>query len=102
MHSLQAVPFHGEASKLEADCRAALERECWDVIGSESSVLVCEMSADEVKLFTLDHVSGFLLSLLDGTTTVDGLLDLCGMPRLLALRHLRGLVRRGIVVLRDG
>lgn len=95
---LQAVPFHGEAAKLEADCRDALERECWHVIGSECSILVCELSSDEVKQFALDHMSGFLLSLLDGVTTIEGVLDVCGMPRVLALRHLTGLVRRGIVV----
>ncbi len=79
----------------------ALERECLSEIGSASSVLVCVHSPEELMRFSLDNVSGFLLSLLDGTTDVEGVLDLCGLPRLLALRHLRELVRRAIVVARQ-
>ncbi len=94
---LEMVPFHAEAKKLEEDCRSALERECMSEIGSPSSVLVAGLAPEELKSFPLDNVSGFLLSLLDGTTDVESVLDLCGLPRLLALRHLRGLVRRGIV-----
>jgi hypothetical protein len=48
--------------------------------------------------FALDNVSGFLLSLMDGATNVEAILDISGLPRLLALRHLRSLVERGIVV----
>ena len=45
----------------------------------------------------LDHREYFLLSLLDGTTTVGDLLDICGMPSDEALALLEGLIRRGIL-----
>ena len=94
---LEVAPFHAEANTLASECRVALERECLSAIGSVSTVLVVILSADELMGFGLDNVSGFLLSLLDGATDVESVLDLCGLPRLLALRHLRGLVARGVV-----
>lgn len=98
---LRLVPSHPEATLLMADCRAALERDCWNEIGASSAILLAAVSADELKGFALDNVSAFLISLLDGNTDVETVLDLCGLPRLLALRHLRGLVRRGIVAARE-
>jgi hypothetical protein len=94
---LELAPFHAEASTLSKECRAALERVCVSAIGSTSTVLVVTIGPDELKGFGLDNVSGFLVSLIDGHTEVETLLDLSGLPRLLALRHLRGLVTRGIV-----
>ena len=94
---LEVVPLHAEASALSNECRAALERDCLSAVGTLSSVLVIAVPADELKGFGLDNMSGFLLSLIDGATDVETVLDLCGRPRLLALRHLRGLVDRGVL-----
>ena len=96
---LELAPLHSEASALSTECRAALERECLSAIGSASAILVVVVGTDELKGLGLDNVSGFLLSHMDGLTDVETLLDLSGLPRLLALRHLRGLVARGIVAL---
>jgi hypothetical protein len=96
-HLLELAPFHSEANTLSTACRATLERECLSAIGSESVILVVVASPVELKGRGLDSVSGFLLSLMDGATDVETLLDLCGLPRLLALRHLRGLLAHGIV-----
>jgi hypothetical protein len=95
---LEARPLDAEARTLSAECSAALEQECWSAIGSGSAILGATASPDELKGLGLDHVSGFLLSLMDAVTDVEMLLDICGLPRLLALRHLRGLVVRGVVI----
>ncbi len=94
---LELSPLHQEATKLGADCRAGLEQQCVSTLGGSQSVLVVAVSTEELKSFELDNVSGFLLSLIDGLTDLETLLDLTGLPRLLALRHLRSLVDRGIV-----
>jgi hypothetical protein len=94
---LELAPFHAEANAVSRECRAALEREWLAALGSGSAVLAVRVTPDELKRFALDHVSGFLLSLMDGSTDLETLLDLSGLPRLLALRNLRGLVARGIV-----
>ncbi|MGH7435412.1 MAG: hypothetical protein ACRENE_07035 [Polyangiaceae bacterium] len=66
-------------------------------MGSEAAILVPALSPEDLKSYALDNVSGFLISLVDGATSVESLLDMCGLPRLLALRHVRSLVERGIV-----
>jgi hypothetical protein len=94
---LQVAPFHSEASAISNECRVALEGECLTSIGSLSAILIVALAPEELKGFGLDNVSGFLISLMDGATDVETLLDLSGLPRLLALRHLRALVARGVV-----
>jgi hypothetical protein len=94
---LELAPLHSEASALSNECRAVLERECLAAIGSVSAILVVVVGSEELKGLGLDNVSGFLLSHMDGHTDVETLLALSGLPRLLALRHLRGLVTRRIV-----
>ncbi len=95
---LEQMPLDSEASRLSSECRAALERECWQLIESKTAVLEVALTPEELRGFGLDHVSGFLLSQMDGSTDVEAILDVSGLPRLLALRHLRGLIVRGIVV----
>jgi len=95
---LEVMPLDAEAAALSGECRAALERECWSVIGSPTTILHVAVTPEKLKGFGLDHASGFLVSRVDGLTDVETLLDISGLPRLLALRHLRGLVSRGIVV----
>jgi hypothetical protein len=75
-----------------------LERECLSAVGSESAVLVVVVPLGKLKRLALDHVSGFLLSLMDGATNVEAILDISTLPRPLALRHLRGLLERGVIV----
>jgi hypothetical protein len=54
---------------------------------------------DRLRLPTLaiDSRTGFLLSLIDGASTFEAILDVCGMPRLDALRILDDLVQRGAI-----
>jgi hypothetical protein len=96
---LDLTPLHPEATKLSTDCREALERECLTFVGSESAILVPAVSFEELKTFALDNVSAFLFSLLDGASNIETILDICGLPRLLALRRLRNLFERGIIVI---
>jgi hypothetical protein len=99
---LELAPLHPEATKLSSECREALERECLSAVGSESAILVAAVSTEELKGFALDNVSGFLLSVVDGATNVETILDISGLPRLLALRHLRSLLERGIILVASG
>jgi hypothetical protein len=101
-HILELTPRHPEAAELSAVCRAALECECLDVLGSEAGLPVAAVSAEELKGFALDSTSAFLFSLVDGATSVESVLDISGLPRLLALRHLRNMLERGIIGLASG
>ncbi len=55
--------------------------------------------ADVMKL-ELDHREGFLLSLIDGRTTVELLIELAAMPRADVLRILARWLAMGVIELR--
>ena len=75
----------------------ALDRECLTALGGQRAVLVVTVSPAVLKGFALDSTSGFLLSLLDGNTTVQEVLDIAGLPRLITLQRLRSLLSQGII-----
>ena len=58
------------------------------------------LSADDLKEVSLDHRAGFLLSLIDGTASLEAVLDASGMPMIDALRIFCELVEKKIVALR--
>jgi hypothetical protein len=53
--------------------------------------------SDALRAAHLDMRAGFLVSLLDGVTTLESLLDVCGMPREEALELLVVLRNRRVV-----
>jgi hypothetical protein len=71
-----------------------------DALGMLDRVPVVRMRLDELRMLSLDHRAGFVLSLVDGSMTVSTLLDLCPMPRAEALRILSALLERGVIALR--
>ena len=54
-------------------------------------------STDAITKFNLPSDAGFLLSLVDGSTSVADLVSLSGMDAFEALRTFRGLLETGIV-----
>jgi hypothetical protein len=66
-------------------------------LGSMSHVPIVVMTTVEIDRLEIDHRAGFLLSLIDGASSLEAVLDVCGMPRLDALRILRELVQRGAI-----
>lgn len=80
--------------------RAAIEERCVDHLeGARVPRVAIDRSA--VAALSLDHRAGFLLSMMDGASTVQELLDVCGMPQMEALTLLDELVERGVVSLQD-
>jgi hypothetical protein len=82
-------------AELEDDAPTARQR----VVTKEFLAMVPRLAIppEEVHASELDHREYFLISLLDGVTTVENLIDICGMPSEEALALLDGLVRRGIL-----
>jgi hypothetical protein len=60
-------------------------------------VPVLTVSVAEIPELTVDPCSAFLLSNIDGVSTLGMLLDLWGGPRSSALRAVRGLLREGVL-----
>ena len=57
------------------------------------------MSPDQIRWLSLDHRAGFLLSMIDGISSVDDLLDVSGMQRLDALRIICTLLDQKVIAL---
>ncbi|EYF02043.1 hypothetical protein [Chondromyces apiculatus] len=66
-------------------------------IGDGSQVLRILISNEQIRSLNLDHRAGFLLSCIDGMSSIDDVLDVCGMRELDALRILYELVQENIV-----
>src|SRR5260221_7676125 len=45
-----------------------------------TDVPIVTLTFQELVTMQLDHRAGFLLSLIDGHSTVEAVLDMCGMP----------------------
>lgn len=57
------------------------------------------MGADQIRWLSLDHRAGFLLSMIDGVSSIDDLLDVSGMQRVDALRILCELLEQKVILL---
>jgi hypothetical protein len=66
-------------------------------LGRLDKVVVVALGDSQLRWLGLDHRSGFMLSRIDGQSTVDELLDICGMPRLEGLKTLAYLLERGAI-----
>lgn len=98
---LEADPEHPDGKRYANSCREVLMQMYSARLGSLDQVVRVAIPADQVRWLSLDHRAGFLLSLVDGTSTVEELLDISGMVRLDALRILHTLVEQEVVALGD-
>jgi hypothetical protein len=73
------------------------EVEPLDELGGLGAVLTLVANSAAIRTLDLDHRAGFLLSLVDGFSSVEDLLDLANMPSELTLTLLADLKRRGLV-----
>ena len=78
---------------------AERERQYLSRIGPRLGVPRLAMAEGVISSLALDHRAGFLLSRIDGASSIDELLDVSGMPRLETLRLLCELVDQGVVAL---
>jgi hypothetical protein len=94
-------PDDVSAKDFADECRRMLEKEQGKLIGSLDRVPKLAMSMHQVQSLALDHRAGFLLSRVDGDSSLDALLDVVGMPRVEALRIVAELVDAGVLRLED-
>lgn len=94
---LEEAPDSENVRSFVEDCRRALESSYIEKLGSLHRVLSLSVTPDELRALPLDHRAGFLISHVDGVSTIEMVLDVSGMPRLDALRLLFGFIAEGIV-----
>lgn len=87
------------ARDIRAKCRATLEDVYALRLGPLDRIPSIVTLPKKTGNRAIDSRTGFLLSLIDGASTFEAILDVCGMPRLDALRILDDLVQRGSIAL---
>jgi hypothetical protein len=97
---LSREPSNLEAAECGENCRSVLLKMYAAKIGSLDRIPMVLVAHTQMRWLSIDHRAGFVLSLIDGTSTVEMLLDVAGMPRLDSLRILHELVERRIVAFR--
>ncbi|MDP9149072.1 MAG: hypothetical protein M3O36_03900 [Myxococcota bacterium] len=97
---LAEEPGNPEATDCREHCRSVLEKMYTARLGPLDRVALVTVPRAQMRWLSMDHRAGFVLSLIDGSSTVEMILDVCGMPRLDALRILQELVQHKIVAFR--
>lgn len=90
-------PDNSQARRCADNCRRQLTQLYASKLGDLGRVPVHVLDEPELRWLGLDHRAAFLLSRIDGASTIDEVLDVCGMPRLEALKTLVDLFERGAV-----
>lgn len=95
--ALEADPGDQEARRYVSTCKDILQQMYTARLGSTDLVPRVTLSSEQIRWLTLDHRSGFLLSCIDGYSSIDEILDVCGMPSLDALRILCDLLQQNVI-----
>jgi hypothetical protein len=96
---LARSPDDASARRYAQNCRDVLTQMFAARLGPLDQVISVVVRPEEVQWLSLDHRAGFLLSLVDGQSTVDEILDISGMTRLDALKILHDLAEQQVVKL---
>jgi hypothetical protein len=98
--ALDEKPESAIAQKIVHRHRDLLLRIYESYIGDDTATPLVALPAHEIALQALDSRAAFLLSRIDGMLTFEEILDVAGMSRLEAYRHLCRLLLRGILEVR--
>jgi hypothetical protein len=90
-------PGNLDAAECGENCRSVLENMYAARLGPLDRVPVVIVPNAQMRWLSMDHRAGFILSLIDGSSTVEMILDVSSMPRLDALRIVLDLVQQKIV-----
>jgi hypothetical protein len=94
---LEGDPSQPEAARYAENCRERLRTMYAARLGSLAQVPRVILPPDQVRWLSLDHRAGFVLSCVDGYSTIDEILDVSGMPALDALRILFELLQQHVI-----
>jgi hypothetical protein len=94
---LEEEPEHVDALLYAEHCRDVLKQMYISSLGGLRRVPQIAVSPEQLRWLALDHRAGFLLSQLDGHSTFEELLDVCGMPAFEAIRLLVQLLQQNVI-----
>ncbi|MCA9536627.1 MAG: hypothetical protein KC593_23250 [Myxococcales bacterium] len=90
---------NAEAKQFAVTCRQRLELLYTSQLGPLDAVPRIDVPETDIRWLGLDHRAGFMLSRVDGLTSLEELLDLSGMERLEALKTVVSLVDAGAIAI---
>jgi hypothetical protein len=96
---LDSDPDNEDAKRYAQSCREVLTQMYAARLGPMDQVPSVVVPADQITWLSLDHRAGFLLSLVDGTSNIEEILDVSGMTRLDALRIMYTLAQQNVIAL---
>ncbi len=94
---LQEDPEHVDALLYAEHCRDVLKQMYISNLGGLRKVPQIAVSPEQLRWLALDHRAGFLLAQLDGRSSFEELLDVCGMPPFEAIRLLVQLLQQNVI-----
>jgi hypothetical protein len=94
---LESQPDHAEALSCVASCRETLAKKYLSRLGGLAKILRVAMPPDEIRWLSLDHKAGFLLSCIDGTSSIEEVLDVACMHEFEAIRILHDFRELGVI-----
>jgi hypothetical protein len=96
----EAAPLDVAVTRYLEICRKTLGRAYLSQLGAGADVPEIAVAPARLVALQLDRWAAFMLSAVDGRTTIEELCDISGMSRLDALRVLYELVQQGVVRVR--
>ncbi len=94
---LEVDPEHFRAKACAASCRELLSKKYLGRLGGLTKILRVAMPPDEIRWLSLDHKAGFLLSCIDGTSSIEEVLDVACMQEFEAIRILHDFRELGVI-----
>lgn len=94
---LESDPENEEALRYAQSCREVLTQMYAARLGALDQTVSVSVPSEQITWLSLDHRAGFLLSLIDGASTIEEILDISGMSRLEALRIMYTLVQQNVI-----
>jgi hypothetical protein len=90
-------PEHVDALECLERCRTSLRTSLATKLGPLDRVPVVAVARDQLRWLAIDHKAGFILSHVDGVSSVEEIVDISGMKELEALGILAELLEQRII-----
>lgn len=95
---LEDDPDNADVQRYAESCRDVLQQMYMARLGALDQIPIVAVPAEQLRWLTLDHRAGFLLSHVDGVSTLEEILDISGMPHLEAMRLIYELLQQKVIV----